>query len=134
MSLTTTLTLEEVAGKFASWRRTKKRGERIPHRLWQQVKKLSGHYRRGQITKTLQINIEQYRRYVHMDVEPKVKEVPRAKPPAPLPNTFVKIENNLPTQASVSLRLEFVRQDGIKLNCYYSSLEALHQTVEWFVR
>ena len=133
MCLTNLLSLEEVSDNFAHWRRTKKPGEYIPYELWQQVKKIADNYRRSQITKRLGINIEQYRRYVRTDLEPTMNKASRAKLP-PAPNTFVKIENNLSTQTSVALRLEFVRKDGFKLNCYCPNLETMHQTVEWFMR
>lgn len=133
MSLTRDLTLEDISSAFANWRRTKtKSGERIPHELWQQVKKISGNYSRAQITQTLRINTEQYRRYVHADSQPTADEASIAKAPI-ASNAFVKVENPLSIQASAMLRLEFIRKDGAILNCYYPNIETLHQTVQWFV-
>ncbi len=133
MNLSKEATLEEVAERFANWRRDKKPGERISHELWQRVRQISDNYRISQITKALRINTEQYRRYVRMDLKPTTNEVPRIKQPSVQKN-FVKIENNLSTQPSDTLRLEFIRKDGTQLNCYYPNLEILHQTVQWFVR
>ncbi len=45
--------LTEVQEQFRSWRRSRKRGSRIPQKLWQAAAELSGHHSIGRIALTL---------------------------------------------------------------------------------
>lgn len=127
MGLTQHLTLEEVAGGFANWRRIKKPGDHIPSELWQQAKKLLSRYRISQITRTLRISATQYHRYIHPGVQPLASQiVPTAS------TAFVKVKNPLATQPSI-LHLKLIRKDGATLNCYYPDTKTLHQTMQWFL-
>lgn len=134
MKQTKELTLKEVAVDFSTWRRIKSPGERVPSALWQKVKCVANHYQRGKIIQTLGISTTQYRRYV-LGVDK--KDIPKVLPETASQNkdrvSFVKVKNPLSMQSAM-LRLEFVRSDGTKLNCYYSSVEDLHQTIKWFVK
>ena len=128
MSLTKSITLEEVAGGFANWRRSKKPGDHVPSMLWQQAKKLSDRYRISQITRTLRISATQYHRYIHSGLQPIASKV------APTTSTaFVKVKNPLAIQSPAMLSLELIRKDGVVLNCYYPNTEMLHQTMQWFL-
>ena len=50
------LTLEGVAEHFAQWRRNKKKGERIPEKLWSEAIDLVGRYGVSQVTRTLRLS------------------------------------------------------------------------------
>ena len=50
------LTLEEVTEHFARWRRSKKRGDRIPEKLWDEAIGLLGTYGVSQVTRTLRLS------------------------------------------------------------------------------
>ena len=127
MSLTKSITLEEVAGGFANWRRSKKPGDHVPSMLWQQAKKLSDRYRISQITRTLRISATQYHRYIHPGLQPNAPQI------APTVSTaFVKVKNPLATQSAI-LHLKLIRKDGATLNCYYPDTNTLHQTMQWFL-
>jgi len=52
----TALTLEEVAEHFEQWRRSKKRGQRIPERLWDEAVNLVGTYGVSEITRILRLS------------------------------------------------------------------------------
>ncbi len=49
------LTLEEVAEHFEQWRRSKKKGGRIPEQLWSEAIGLVGTYGVSQVTRTLRL-------------------------------------------------------------------------------
>ena len=51
-----TLTLEEVAEHFEQWRRSKKKGERIPEQLWSEAIGLVGAYGVSRVTRTLRLS------------------------------------------------------------------------------
>jgi len=50
------LTLEEVGEHFAHWRRSKKRGERIPQALWDEAIDLVETHGVSQVTRTLRLS------------------------------------------------------------------------------
>ena len=50
------LTLEAVAEHFEQWRSNKKKGERIPEKLWSEAIDLVGHYGVSQVTRTLRLS------------------------------------------------------------------------------
>ena len=50
------LTLEEVTEHFAQWRRSKKKGERIPEKLWDEAIGLVGTYGVSKVTRTLRLS------------------------------------------------------------------------------
>ena len=50
------LTLEEVAEHFDQWRRGKKKGERIPQRLWSEAVGLVDTYGVSQVTRVLRLS------------------------------------------------------------------------------
>jgi len=52
----TPLTREEVAEHFAQWRRIKKKGERIPERLWSEALGLLSEYSVSEVTRTLRLS------------------------------------------------------------------------------
>ncbi len=51
-----TLTLEEAAEHFEQWRKSKKKGERIPEQLWSEAIALVGTYGVSQVTRTLRLS------------------------------------------------------------------------------
>jgi len=50
------LTLETAAEHFEQWRRTKKKGERIPEKLWSEAIDLVDRYGVSQVTRTLRLS------------------------------------------------------------------------------
>jgi len=50
------LTLETVAEHFEQWRRNKKKGERIPEKLWSEAIDLVDRYGVSQVTRTLRLS------------------------------------------------------------------------------
>jgi hypothetical protein len=50
------LTLETAAEHFEQWRRNKKKGERIPEKLWSEAIDLVGRYGVSQVTRTLRLS------------------------------------------------------------------------------
>ena len=50
------LTLETAAEHFEQWRRNKKKGERIPEKLWSEAIDLVGRYGISQVTRTLRLS------------------------------------------------------------------------------
>ncbi len=50
------LTLETAAEHFAQWRRNKKKGERIPEKLWSEAIDLVDTYGVSQVTRTLRLS------------------------------------------------------------------------------
>ena len=129
------LTLEIVAHAFAKWRINKIPGEYIPKALWLQVKAIQNNYSQGKIRRRLGINAQQFRRYVLNLNRHRGKTIShKLDVPSPrLTETFVEIDNPL-TRHCDSLHLEMIRTDGMKIRCYYSNLDALHQTLAWFAR
>ena len=55
-SIEATSTLEEVAEHFKQWRNVKKKGERIPERLWSEAIGLVGTYGVSQVTRSLHLS------------------------------------------------------------------------------
>lgn len=50
------LTLEAVAEHFEQWRSNKKKGERIPEKLWSEATDLVGRYGVSQVSRTLRLS------------------------------------------------------------------------------
>jgi len=50
------LTLEAVAKHFEQWRRSKRKGERIPERLWSEAVSLVGTYSISKVTRALRLS------------------------------------------------------------------------------
>jgi hypothetical protein len=61
MTTITPLTLEAVEQEFLDWRAVKKGGEKIPERLWEQIRILLKHYKRSLVLKRLGVTIQQAR-------------------------------------------------------------------------
>lgn len=111
--ITPALTLEEVSEQFNQWRGNKKRGERIPQRLWSAAIGLLSRYPITRISRTLRLSSADLRKHQgalaagagRMDSHSQV--------------SFVEIEAAVVDQAvhsstpSVSLELE--RGDGMRL-------------------
>lgn len=55
-SITSRLTLESVAERFAQWRKNKSKGERIPEQLWYEAIGLLDAYRISDVTRTLRLS------------------------------------------------------------------------------
>jgi hypothetical protein len=51
-----TLTLEEVAEHFAQWRRSKRKGDRIPEKLWSEAAGLVSTYGVSRVARTLRLS------------------------------------------------------------------------------
>jgi hypothetical protein len=92
-SMAATLTLEEVSEQFDQWRRNKKRGERIPQRLWCAAIGLLSRYPITQITRTLHLSGADLRK--HQAVLPADKDQGVSGSPV----SFVEIEEALVDQA-----------------------------------
>ena len=107
------LTLEEVAKRFAEWRSQKKKGERIPARLWSEAIDLLSDYPISLITRTLHLCATDLKR--HQAALPAIRdrEVPRCE------MSFVEVDREVVDRAmkpsSLAVLMEMERPDGLRL-------------------
>jgi hypothetical protein len=108
-----TLTLEEVAEHFEQWRRSKKKGKRIPEQLWSEAIGLVGTYGVSQVTRTLRLSgtdLNQRRG--------KIGAGQRRRGPVG-ETAFVEVDRALVGQApgpeATAVWMELQRPDGLRL-------------------
>lgn len=109
----TTLTLEEVAEHFEQWRRSKKRGQRIPEQLWDEAVSLVGTYGVSQITRVLRLSGTDFNKRRGIVESGKRRRGSGAK------TTFVEIDQARVDQVlepeAGAAWMELERPDGLRL-------------------
>ena len=107
------LTLEEVAEHFAEWRSQKKKGERIPARLWSEAIELLSDYPISLVTRTLHLCATDLKR--HQAALPGIGDqgVHRCE------MSFVEVDREAVDRAmrpsSLPVWMEMERPDGLRL-------------------
>ena len=109
-----TLTLEEVAKHVEQWRGRKKKGERIPQRLWNEALGLVEDYGISQVSRSLRLS------YTELNKRLKIIEAEQRRQQAPSAETaFVEIDRALVDQApepgAAAVWMELERPDGLRL-------------------
>jgi len=108
------LTLETVAEHFEQWRRNKKKGERIPEKLWSEAIDLVDRYGVSQVTRTLRLSgtdLNKRRGIVGTGQRRRSQDTKAA---------FVEIEpavvqRAVGPQATTTAWMELERPDGLRL-------------------
>jgi hypothetical protein len=107
------LTLEAVSRHVAQWRSGKKRGERIPQRLWSEALALVGTHGLSRVSRTLRLS------YTELDKRRRNMHAQQARPGRVEEAGFVEIDQALVdqiTHAEVGAAwLELERPDGLRL-------------------
>ncbi len=107
------LTLKEVAKHFKQWRNIKRKGERIPDRLWREAVGLLGTYGISQVIRTLRLSGKDLNKHR------KIVEADQRKPDAGDGAAFVEIDRTFLDQAMESKTpvacLELERPDGLRM-------------------
>ena len=126
-----TLTLNGVAKHFEQWRSTKKKGERIPERLWSEAIGLLGEHSLSQVTRTLRLgwaDLNQRRRM--MDSGKDRQSIGGAM-------AFVEIDTSvvdqtlMPSDSTVAIELE--RSDGLRLRLHRAKRADMLALIERFM-
>ena len=101
-------TLEEVSRRVEQWRSGKKRGERIPQRIWEEALALVGTYGISRVSRTLRLS--------YTELEKRRRRIAATQPrQGPAEETaFVEIDGALLGQATAAW-LELERPDGLRL-------------------
>ncbi len=112
-AIDTPLTLKEVAKHFKQWRNIKRKGERIPERLWREAVGLLGTYGVSQVIRTLHLSskdLNKHRRIIEAD---------QRKPDSGNETGFVEIDPTLVDQTlepnASAAWMEMERPDGLRL-------------------
>ena len=106
-----TLTLETVAKHFQDWRSKKKKGERIPDRLWLESIALLSNYSLNRVARTLHLCADDIKKRQHA-----LSAQSGLRTPSPSEMTFVEIDHTLVDAATRrSAVLELERPDGVRL-------------------
>jgi hypothetical protein len=112
-SIRATLTLKEVAEHFKQWRRVKKKGERIPDRLWSEAVGLIGAYGLSQVTGTLHLS------GTDLNKRRGINGTGRRRRGSGGETAFVEIDRTLVDQAmgpeASAVWMELERPDGLRL-------------------
>ena len=105
-----TLTLEEVAEHFEHWRRTKKRGERIPQPLWDEAIELVETHGVSRVTRTLRLSATDLNKRRGIVGASQPRQTPVAETP------FVEVEPvHIPVTDAEAMWMELERPDGMRL-------------------
>ena len=125
------LSLEEVSRHVEQWRSGKKRGERIPQRIWEEALALVGTYGISRVSRTLRLS--------YTELEKRRRRIAAAQPrqgPAEA-SAFVEIDTALLEQAAgaeaTAAWLELERPDGLRLRVRPSHRRELLAVVERFL-
>jgi hypothetical protein len=125
------LTLEEVAQHFDQWRIHKKKGERIPPRLWSAAIGLLSHYPISKITRTLRLSGTDLKKHQGAWSASKGPEDSRSAV------SFVEIDCAVVDQAlkpsATNAWLELARADGLRLRIQPAQGADLLAVVERFM-
>ena len=107
------LTLEEVSRHVEQWRSGKKRGERIPQRLWSEALALVGAHGLSRVSRTLRLS------YTELDQRRRNISAPQAREVRVEEAGFVEIDRALVDQAArpqaTAVWMELQRPDGMRL-------------------
>jgi hypothetical protein len=124
-------TLEEVSRRVEQWRSGKKRGERIPQRIWEEALVLVGTYGISRVSRTLRLS--------YTELENRRRRIAATQPrqgPAEA-SAFVEIDGALLEQAAraeaTAAWLELERPDGLRLRIRPSHRGELLALVERFL-
>jgi hypothetical protein len=108
---TATFTLEEVAEHFEDWRRGKRRGERIPERLWLEAIALAEHHAPSSVARRLRLSAR--------DLNRRRATIGSGRARGEASATFVELSPAViaqpPSPQSLSASLELIRPDGLRL-------------------
>jgi hypothetical protein len=126
------LTLETAAEHFEQWRRTKKKGERIPEKLWSEAIDLVDRYGVSQVTRTLRLSgtdLNKRRGVVGTGQRRRSQNTTAA---------FVEIEPAVVQQAtgpsaSAAAWMELERPDGFRLRIRPSGGEDMLALIDRFL-
>jgi hypothetical protein len=107
------LTLEDVAEHFEQWRGSKKKGERIPEKLWREAIGLVGIYGVSQVTQTLRLS------GTDLNKRRGILETGKRRQGADGQRAFVEVDRALVDEAVVpaapAVWMELERPDGLRL-------------------
>jgi hypothetical protein len=107
------LTLEEVARHIEQWRGRKKKGERIPQRLWNEALGLVDRYGISQVSRSLRLS------YTELSKRLKIIEAGQHRQSPSAERAFVEIDRALVDQAAepgaAAVWMELERPDGVRL-------------------
>jgi hypothetical protein len=107
------LTLEEVSRHVEQWRSRKKRGERVPQRIWSEALALVGTHGISRVSRTLRLS------YTELDKRRRAMEAEQRRKPAREGTAFVEIDRALvdqvPGSEASAAWLELERPDGLRL-------------------
>lgn len=107
------LTLEAVAKHFEQWRRSKRKGERIPERLWSEAVSLVGTYSISKVTRALRLSATDLNKR-REGIESVKRQLDGSGKAA-----FVEVSSEIVDQASraqyTSAWMELERPDGLRL-------------------
>ncbi len=110
MRIESTLTLEEVAEHFEHWRKSKKRGERIPQPLWDEAIELVQTHGVSQVTRTLRLSATDLNKRRGIVRANQGRQSPVAEA------AFVEVEPVQPPVADAeAVWMELERPDGMRL-------------------
>jgi hypothetical protein len=108
-----TLTLEEVARHVEQWRSHKKKGERIPQRLWNEALGLVDTYGVSRVSRTLHLS------YTELDKRRRIIEAEQRRQGPGEDTAFVEIDHGLvdraPRSHATTAWMELERPDGLRL-------------------
>ncbi len=107
------LTLEEVAEHFEQWRRSKKKGKRIPEHLWSEAIGLVDTYGVSQVTRTLRLSGTDLNKRRGIAATDQRRQGPVGE------TAFVEVDRVLVGQApgpeATAVWMELERPDGLRL-------------------
>jgi hypothetical protein len=108
-----TLTLEEVARHVEQWRSSKKKGERIPQRLWNEALGLVDTYGISRVSRVLRLS------YAELNKRRGIIEAEQRRQEPGEDTAFVEINRALLDQApgpdATTVWMELERPDGLRL-------------------
>jgi len=99
--------MERVRVKFEEWRRTRKRGSRIPEDLWREASKLAGAYTLTQICQSLKVEFNHLKRRIEGHRTPAVSRTCAAP-------RFIEMGPS-PTMTELECTIEVQRCDGSRM-------------------
>jgi hypothetical protein len=106
--LSATADLEEVRKRFEQWRRTRKRGARIPEDLWAEAVRLSNAYSLTQICQSLRVEFNHLKRRIEL-----YKDHPIHCPSVASSFVEMNISEIMPSSGGATIEME--RSDGARM-------------------
>ena len=108
--------LERAAGRFDKWRKSRRKGEKIPDELWGLAAKLGGKYGLNKTAARLRLDYYDLKRRIETTVPP----VKRSSARAP---TFIEVIPETPSVGHKCI-VEFERPGGSKMRIHFESADA----------